>query len=165
MFVRATQGVPVGYEVATRRLTCLAAGGGLERLSDDAYSTVLSELITRVRPDGGLPAQSRQVQVGVLEPREVGGGTRLALRWWTTSLGGRLFPALDADLDLCRVARDTSALRITARYEPPIGCHGQKIDRWALYGAANSTVRHLLRHLAETLAEPVEVEPSRRGAP
>lgn len=68
----------------------------------------------RVGPLGGVPAVSKLVEVHALDMVTRGESAMLALRWQATGPAGRLFPALDADMVLHRVA-DATARSLLAR--------------------------------------------------
>ncbi len=120
--------------------------------SNEAYEAGMVVLV-RVGPFGDLPGASKKVQLQLLDPVPTETGIRLPLRWIATGASGHLFPALDADLEFSAVNARTSELQITARYEPPLGPLGARLDRALLRLAAEATLRSFLRHLTNALGE------------
>ena len=68
-------------------------------MSEGAYGDGLTGLV-RAGPLGAVPGVSKLVEVHFLEVATRGESAVLALRWEATGPGGRLFPALDADMSL-----------------------------------------------------------------
>jgi hypothetical protein len=89
------------------------------------------------------------------------GSAVLALRWDATGPGGRLFPALDADLTLFR-REHTTRLSLAGAYRPPLGAVGAGLDKAVLPKLAEAKVRSLLTRVADALGGPQE--PARRAA-
>jgi len=97
MFVSAEALVDLGFPAALAGLANLARGGLLTGVSQAAYGDGLTGL-ARVGPLGEVPGMSKLVEVHVLDVVSRGESAVLALRWQATGPGGRLFPALDADI-------------------------------------------------------------------
>jgi hypothetical protein len=84
----------------------------------------------------------------------------LTLRWEATGFGGGLFPALDADITLSPAGSQECTLAIDGAYRPPLAALGASLDKVLLHRVAQSTVRSLLRRVAELVAD---AEPARPG--
>jgi hypothetical protein len=87
----------LSFPAAADRLTEVARGGWLARVSQGAYGDGRTGLV-RVGPLGAAPGISKLAEVHLLDVAVRGESAVLALRWQATGPGGRLFPALDADL-------------------------------------------------------------------
>src|SRR5437588_518052 len=71
------------------------------------------------------------------------------------SLGGRLVPAVDADLSLSRYERSGTLVTLAGVYRPPLGAVGAVLDRAGLRLVAEATVRAFVSHVAAAVADPV----------
>jgi len=101
MFIHASLELPIPAATAAQRLYATLPRG-LSELSDEAYAAGL-QMQTRVGPLGDTPVLSKKVRLDLLEPIPVTDGLRVPLRWVATGVTGRLFPALDADLDITAI--------------------------------------------------------------
>ena len=99
MFVAAEVLLDLGFRAAEGRLANVARGGSLTRVSEGAYGDGLTGLV-RVGPLGAAAGMSKPVEVHFLDVVTRGESAVLALRWEATGPGGRLFPALVADMSL-----------------------------------------------------------------
>jgi hypothetical protein len=145
--------VSIAYPAARERLGALAGDGRLLGASGQAYAEGLVA-IARVGPFGDVLGASKLVEVRMLDLVPRNEGVALPLRWEATGLMGRLFPVLDADLVLTPGDDQSSQLTLTGAYRPPLGRLGARLDRAVLHHAATATIRSLLKHTAELLAEP-----------
>ena len=78
----------------------------------------------------------------------------LALRWQATGPGGRLFPALDADIWLTPAGEHSARLSLAGVYRPPFAALGAGLDRAVFRNVADATVRSLLARVADVWATP-----------
>ena len=99
VFVAGEVLLDLSFPAAAARLADLAHGGSLTHASQEAYDDGLTGLV-RVGPPGAAADMSKLVEAHVLDVATRGESAVLALRWETTGPGGRLFPALDADMSL-----------------------------------------------------------------
>lgn len=152
MFVWQEVPLTVGFPAARKKFTLLMHGGWLDSVSQDAYSEGLSGLV-RVGPFGRVPGLSKQVRLQLLEPVPHDDEVILPIRWEATGAMTRLFPVLDANLALARVADGTAVLRLAGSYRPPLDGVGAELDQIALHRVADATIRSLLRHIAGKLDE------------
>ena len=104
----------LGFPAAAAGLADLARGGLLTGVSQTAYGDGLA----RVGPLDETPGMSMLVQVYVLDVVTRGGAAVLALRWQATGPGGKLFPALDADIWLTPGGEHSARLSLAGVYRP-----------------------------------------------
>ena len=153
MFIDAEVRLDVGFNAAQARLANLARGGLLRHASDDAYRG-LETALARVGPLGPAPAVSRLVAVRLSDARIDEDSAAWALRWEATGPTGALFPALDADIKLTRVAPDVTSLVVLGTYRPPLGRLGAGLDRAIMRRVALATIQAFTRHLGAVIADP-----------
>jgi hypothetical protein len=151
MFVAAEMGLDLSFPAASAGLADLARGGSLARVSQAAYGDGLTGL-ARVGPLGAAPGLSKLVQVHVLNVVNRGESAVLALRWEATGPGGKLFPALDADIWLTPAGEHPTRLSLVGVYRPPLAVLGAGLDRAVLHRVADATVRSVLARVADVLA-------------
>jgi len=77
---------------------------------------------------------------------------------WTPGSSTRLFPKLEADIELTAFGADRTHLAISARYQPPLGVVGRTFDRAALHIVAEATVKDFLDRLADNLTRRLPAE-------
>jgi hypothetical protein len=164
MFIHATLDLALPAATAVERLYAALRRRRLDELSDQAYQAGLITL-ARFGPFGDAPGLSKTVRLEVLEPRSVNDGVHVPLRWVATGATGRLFPALDADLDITAVDERRCALSIIAAYTPPLGAAGAGLDRLLLHHAAQATMRSLLKGLGRCLLTPPSAAAARSELP
>jgi hypothetical protein len=151
VFVRAEILINRNFEAARANLSELARGCRLTEASAAAYeSSLIGEF--RVGPAGDVPGMSKLVRVYAREPVLRDGCAVLTLRWEATGPGGRLFPALDADLTLTAVDGNSSRLTMDGAYRPPLAALGIGLDKAILNRIANATARSLLTTIAGPLS-------------
>ncbi len=139
----------VAFADARPRLARIVDAGGLVGPSQAAYESSM-----RVGPFGDAPGLSKLVQVRFLAPVQRAGTLTAPLRWEATGATGGLFPVLDADLILATHGPDETLLALSGCYRPPFGWMGAGLDRAVLRHAATSTIRALLRSIADSLTSP-----------
>ena len=167
MFVAAEVPLDLSFPAAAARFANLARGGLLTRASQGAYGDGLTGLV-RVGPLGAVAGMSKLVKVHFLDVVTRGEAAVLALRWEATGPGGRLFPALDADIWLTPAGERSARLSLAGVYRPPLAAVGAGLDRAVLHKVADATARSLLARVADVLARSPEPaapcrEPARPG--
>jgi hypothetical protein len=155
VFVAGEVLLDLSFPAAAARLANLARGGSLTRASEGAYDDGLTGLV-RVGPLGAVAGVSKLVEVHFLEVVTRGESAVLALRWEATGPGGRLFPALDADMSLTPAQEHSTPLSLAGAYRPPLAALGAGLDRAVFHKVADATVRSLLARVAHVLARPQE---------
>ena len=143
MFVAAEVPLDLSFPAAAARFANLARGGLLTRASQGAYGDGLTGLV-RVGPLGAVPGMSKLVKVHFLDVVTRGEAAVLALRWEATGPGGRLFPALDADIWLTPAGEHAARLSLAGVYRPPLAAVGAGLDRAVSHKVADATARSLL---------------------
>lgn len=71
---------------------------------------------------------------------------------WRATGPDRLFPQLDADLEVAALGRGRTQLSISARYRPPMGAAGRALDRALLHRVAEATIKDFLDRVGERVA-------------
>ena len=135
MFVSAEAPLDVSFPAAAARFANLARSGLLTRASEGAYGDGLTGLV-RVGPLGAVPGMSKLVEVHFLDVVTRGESAVLALRWEATGPGGRLFPALDADIWLTPAGEHSARLSLAGVYRPPLAALGAGLDRAVFHRVA-----------------------------
>jgi hypothetical protein len=154
VFVAEEECLDVGFGTAQARLANLLRSGALSASSADCYERVLTGL-DRVGPPGSAAGVSKlvAVQFGKLEIR--GDSARLPLRWQATgSVGGGLFPVLDADLGLAALGHHATMLSLAGSYRAPLGEAGAVLGRVVLQRVATTTIRAFVRCVADAIVDP-----------
>jgi hypothetical protein len=103
---------------------------------------------------GAVPGVSKLVQVHGRDVVTRGEGAVLALRWQAAGPGGRLFPALDADMSLTPAGEHSTRLSLAGVYRLPLAALGAGLDRAVFHKVADATVRSLLARVADVLGPP-----------
>ena len=153
MFVGDEVRLEVSFAAAQARMANLTRGGSLLSASRDAYGEGIAGL-ARVGPLGSTPGLSRLVEVHVRDLAAGDDSAGLALRWEATGPGGRLFPALDADLTLRPAGEQATLLTLVGAYRPPLGSLGAGLDRAILHRVAAATIRSFLNRVADAIVHP-----------
>lgn len=146
MFLSQERVVALGFAAAVVRLTGIAGGDGLLSASGTSYN----EGITGLMRVGPAPGISRLVRAELGEVACRGDAASLPVRWEAAGPGGRLFPALDADIQL-RPAGGVTVLRLDGVYRPPLGKTGAAIDQAVLHAVATATIHRFLARIADLL--------------
>ena len=155
MFVAAEVILDLSFPAAAAGLEDLARGGSMTRASHGAYGDGLTGLV-RVGPLGAAPGVSKLVRVHVRDVVTRGESAVLVLRWEAAGPGGRLFPALDADIWPTPAGEQSTRLSLAGVYRPPLAAVGAGLDKAVFHKVADATVRSLLARVADILARPKE---------
>ncbi len=111
-------------------------------------------LLLTISPTGGAVTVGKRVQIDLGAAYARGDGFVVPLSWWATG-AQRLFPTLDADLEIMPMGPDQVMLTLMGRYEPPLGPVGRGLDRLLLHRIAESCVRSFLHRIAANLEHSV----------
>ncbi len=93
---------------------------------------------------------AKQVEVGFGTPYAIPSKTLLPMTWRATG-PDRLFPQLDADLEVAALGHDRTQLSISAHYRPPLGVAGRALDRALLHRVAEATIKDFLDRVGERI--------------
>jgi hypothetical protein len=146
MFVRYFVDLPVAFEdVETSLLDDPAAWvPGLLRDAEDRGELLLAEV--------GFALEARrvdkEVEIRLGSAYRIPGKTLLPMTWRATG-AERLFPQLDADLEVAALGTSRTLLSISARYRPPMGSLGRALDRAMLHRVAEATIKDFLDRVGE----------------
>lgn len=149
MFISGERVIPMPLDAARSALDRALADGGLVLESERAFEDGM-EYVMRVRASRG-GVVSKKVRVAVLPSREVGNAIVVPLRWEATGPAGRLFPALDANVELTAADPGSTRLTVNGCYDPPLGVVGEMIDRALLSLAAQRTADTLVVDIADKM--------------
>jgi hypothetical protein len=152
VFVAEESRLRVSLSTAHARLVNLVRGP-LVRMSQDSHDETITGLLL-VGPLGALPGLSRRVTVSFLDPVIRPDQVALGMRWHAAGPGGRLAPALDADLVLTADGPDVTVLRVEGVYRPPLGALGARLDELVLKRVAAATIRSFVNRVADAIVNP-----------
>lgn len=153
MFVSHETRLDAGFAAAQARLVNLAQGGSLFTVAEGTYGEAITRL-ARVGPLGSARGMSRLVTVEFFDWTGDESAAILPLRWQTAGPGGKLFPALDANLTLTRARDEVTRLRLDGVYRPPLGTPGARLDELILRRLAVATVRNFVNRVATAIVHP-----------
>lgn len=149
MFIRYYLELPLPFEEVERALVREPGTWvpGLARDAERHGENLLAEV-------GFAVADSRrvdkQVEIEFGRPHRIPSKTVLPMSWRATG-PERLFPSLDADLEIAALGPSRSQLSISARYRPPMGTLGRVLDRALLHRVAEATIKDFLDRVGEAL--------------
>lgn len=132
--------------------TCLMASPAswLPTIADDAHAHG-QRLLMEVGFGEG-PRVTKRVLLEVGRPVRLPSKLVLPLHWRVEG-AEKLFPVLDADLEVAPLTPGTTQLSVSARYVPPLGALGSTIDRALLHRIAEATMKDFLDQIATTLLD------------
>jgi hypothetical protein len=93
----------------------------------------------------------KRVEIELGPPFHFPAKTTLPLTWTATGTE-RLFPSLDADMEIASLGPNRTQLAISARYRPPFGGVGRALDRALLHRVAEATIKDFLDRVGEGIA-------------
>lgn len=106
----------------------------------------------RLLADVGFVFETRridkQVEVRFGTPYRIPSKTLLPMTWRATG-PNRVFPQLDADVEVAALGPSRTQLSISARYRPPMGAAGRALDRALLHRVAEATIKDFLDRVGE----------------
>ncbi len=95
---------------------------------------------------------SKQVELTVGVPDAPGDWLVVPVAWRATG-PERLFPALDGRLTVQPLGARSSIVWIGAKYQPPLGAVGRKLDEVAMHRVATATLEDFVEGVAVRLSE------------
>lgn len=153
MFIGDEVVLHVSFTAAKARLANLARGGLLASASADAYDDGITGLV-RVGLLSSAPDMSTLAEAHFLDLVSREDSALLALRWEAIGPGGRLFPALDADVTLTPAGEHATLITLAGAYRPPPGLLGAGLDRAILRRVAAATIRTFINRVADAIGHP-----------
>lgn len=149
MFVRYYADLATPFAEAESRLLDAPARWlpGILEAAEDRGARLLADVGFSLGEDRRV---EKQVEVGVGEAYRIPAKTLIPITWTATETG-RLFPSLEADLELAALGARRSQLSISARYKPPLGLVGRAIDRALMHRVAEATIKDFLDRVVEAI--------------
>jgi hypothetical protein len=92
----------------------------------------------------------KEVEIRLGTPYRIPSKTLLPMSWSATG-AERLFPQLDADIEVAALGPHRTQLSISARYRPPMGVLGRALDRAMLHRVAEATIKDFLDRVGERI--------------
>ncbi len=124
---------------------------GLARAADDRGERLLAEVGFAIDQQRRV---DKEVEIGFGEPYRLPSKTLLPISWKATG-AERLFPSLEADIEVAALGANRTQLSISARYRPPMGVLGRALDKAMLHRVAEATVKDFLDRVGESLVARV----------
>ncbi len=119
---------------------------GLLRAAEDRGERLLAEV--------GFAVEARridkEVEIRLGTPYRIPSKTLLPMTWSATG-AERMFPQLDADIEVAALGPKRTQLSISARYRPPMGAVGRALDRAMLHRVAEATIKDFLDRVGERI--------------
>ncbi len=149
MFIRYYLDLPIPFAAVEAELLAQPEAWvpGLARDAESLGEHLLAEVGFAVDEAHRL---DKQVEIEFGEPYRIPAKTLLPMSWKATG-AERLFPALDADLEVASLGPNRTQLSISARYKPPMGPFGRALDRALLHRVAEATAKDFLDRVGEAL--------------
>ena len=141
--------VPLRASTAQHRMLVHLNRDGLQDPSAGAH-----EHGRRLLLRAGVVGLAKQVDVQVLPAYQQQETFVIPLRWVATGPTGRLFPELDANLEISASGPEECCVRMVGSYRPPMGGVGAGLDRVVLHRVGEATFRTMLHRLCATLLDP-----------
>jgi len=110
------------------------------------------EVSLRLSPLAKHKRFGKRVVIDVGQPYERGGRLVLPIHWWAPS-ATRLYPSLEADLEVTPVGNGTTQITLMGRYDPPLAAIGRGADRMLLHHIAEAGIRSFLVKIAGALGD------------
>jgi hypothetical protein len=124
---------------------------GMARSAEELGERLLAEVGFAVKGEHRI---HREVEISFGDPFRSPTKTRLPMSWTATG-AKRLFPSLEADLEVAALGAMRTQVSISARYEPPAGPLGRALDRGLLHRVAEATIRDFLDRVGGAIATNV----------
>jgi hypothetical protein len=148
MFLRYFLDLPVPFELVEISLLDEPETWvpGLMRDAEDRGELLLTEV--------GFGVESRridkEVEIRLGSAYRIPSKTLLPISWRATG-AERMFPQLDADIEVAGLGPRRTQLSISARYRPPMGAVGRALDKAMLHRVAEATIKDFLDGVADRI--------------
>lgn len=130
---------------------------GMAHAAEGVGERLLAEVGFAVHDDRRI---DKEVEVSFGEPLRSATRTRIPMSWQATG-AGRLFPSLDADLEVASLGETRTQISVSAWYRPPMGPLGRALDRALLHRVAEATIGDFLDRLRDAIADRVRATAER----
>lgn len=90
----------------------------------------------------------KEVEIEIGEPYVIPSKTILPITWRATA-AERIFPQLEADIEIAALGAGRTQLSISARYRPPLGAVGRALDKALLHRVAEASVKDFLDRVGD----------------
>ena len=149
MFVRYYLDLAVPFEEAEKALLSDPSSWvpGFAREAGDVGQDLLAEVGFVAGEDHRI---DKAVRIEVGDPYVLPSKTMLPLSWTATG-AERIFPQLDADIEIAALGAHRTQLSISARYRPPLGVFGRALDRAMLHRIAEATIKDFLDRVGDRM--------------
>jgi hypothetical protein len=157
MFIRYYVDLPIGFSAVEDALLDAPRSWvpGLLREAEERGQRLLADVGFEV--DSRRIDKEVEIEIGV--PLRSAHVTALPMTWRATGTE-RLFPQLDADLEVAALGRGRTQLSISARYQAPMGAVGRILDKALLHRVAEATLKDFLDGVAERVSVLQGVSPT-----
>jgi len=147
MFVSYFAQVRVPFDIAVERLEPVL--GELGGWAHEAYRNG-ENLRAKIGVGKVTPMIAKTVVLETAVP-ERGPDIYIIPIAWRATGAPILFPMMRADLELLRVSKNTTQIRLSGSYTVPLGTIGQIFDDALLHRVAEGTIKNFVDRIAEAL--------------
>lgn len=149
MFIRYYLDLPIAFDDVERALLDEPATWvpGIAREAEAGGQRLLAEVGFDVPSTRRV---DKEVRIEIGQPYVIPSKTMLPITWRATA-AGRIFPQLEADIEIAPLGAERTQLSISARYRPPLGAVGRVLDKALLHRVAEATVKDFLDHVGERI--------------
>jgi hypothetical protein len=153
MFIRYYLDLAVPFEIVERALLDEPASWvpGIALDAEAGGRRLLAEVGFEVDATRRV---DKEVEIEIGKPYVIPAKTMLPITWRATA-AERVFPQLEADIEIAALGASRTQLSISARYRPPLGPVGRVLDKALLHRVAEATVKDFLDRVGERLAARV----------
>lgn len=130
---------------------------GMARAAGELGERLLAEVGFEVSEELRI---DEEVEVSLGQSYRAPGKTRVPMSWKAAG-AGRLFPSLDADLELAGMGASRTQISISAWYHPPMSPYARTLDRALLNRVAEATIKDFLDRVGGALAARVRARADR----
>jgi hypothetical protein len=150
VFIRYYVELPLGFGAVEEALLDAPVSWlpGLLRAAEDRGQHLLAEVGFNV----DTRRIDKEVEIQIGEANRSAHVTALPMTWRATG-AERLFPQLDADLEIAALGSGRTQLSISARYRAPLGPVGTVLDKALLHRVAEATLKDFVDGVAERVTE------------
>jgi hypothetical protein len=126
---------------------------GMARAAGELGEGLLAEVGFAVHDELRI---DKEVEIWIGVAHHASRQTRLPISWKATG-PGRLFPSLEADLEVAGIGPSRTQLAIGAQYDPPMGSLGRALDRALFHRVAEATIKDFLDRVGAAVEARIRV--------